>query len=54
MNLLEDGTNMYQFLQVQKEYPHLVTNTTSVARKMGFPDVIMPGTEQILKIIWIL
>jgi len=29
--------------QVQKEYPHLVSNATSVGRKMGFPDVIMPG-----------
>ncbi|ESO09209.1 hypothetical protein HELRODRAFT_109536 [Helobdella robusta] len=29
--------------QLQKEYPHLLTNTTSIARKMGFPDVIMPG-----------
>jgi dedicator of cytokinesis protein 1 len=32
--------------QVQKEYPHLVTSTTAVARKMGFPDVIMPGCNQ--------
>ena len=29
--------------QVQKEYPHLVNNTTAVARKMGFPEVILPG-----------
>ncbi|KAI0221767.1 Dedicator of cytokinesis protein 1 [Lamellibrachia satsuma] len=28
--------------QVQKEYPHLMTNSTAIARKMGFPDVIMP------------
>jgi len=27
---------------VQKDYPHLVAGT-SVARKMGFPDVILPG-----------
>ena len=28
---------------MQKEYPHLIAGTTAVARKMGFPDVIMPG-----------
>ena len=31
--------------QVHKDFPHLVTNTTAVARKMGFPDVILPGRE---------
>ena len=29
--------------QALKEHPHLITNTTVMARKMGFPDVIMPG-----------
>ena len=29
-------------VQVQKDYPHLVAGT-SIARKMGFPDVILPG-----------
>ncbi|XP_064631450.1 dedicator of cytokinesis protein 1-like isoform X3 [Lineus longissimus] len=29
--------------QVREEYPHLVLGTTVIARKMGFPDVIMPG-----------
>ncbi|CAH1257698.1 DOCK1 [Branchiostoma lanceolatum] len=29
--------------QVRKEYPHLVDSRTAVARKMGFPEVIMPG-----------
>ena len=29
--------------QVQKEYPHLLSGSTAIARKMGFPDVIMPG-----------
>ncbi|CAL1526733.1 unnamed protein product [Lymnaea stagnalis] len=29
--------------QVKETYPHLVLPGTAVARKMGFPDVIMPG-----------
>jgi hypothetical protein len=29
--------------QVREEYPHFVLGTTVIARKMGFPDVIMPG-----------
>ncbi|XP_013378716.1 LOW QUALITY PROTEIN: dedicator of cytokinesis protein 1-like [Lingula anatina] len=29
--------------QVKEDYPHLVAGNTSVARKMGFPEVIMPG-----------
>ncbi len=37
--------NTCSLSQVQKEYPHLVAGTTAVARKMGFPDVIMPGTS---------
>ncbi|XP_071948204.1 dedicator of cytokinesis protein 1-like isoform X2 [Antedon mediterranea] len=31
------------FKQVIKEYPHLVNEKTAIARKMGFPEVIMPG-----------
>ncbi|XP_053574091.1 dedicator of cytokinesis protein 5 [Bombina bombina] len=29
--------------QVQKEYSHLVDRNTAVARKMGFPEIILPG-----------
>ncbi|KAG8038457.1 hypothetical protein G9C98_006153 [Cotesia typhae] len=29
--------------QVREEYPHLVLGNVSVARKMGFPEVILPG-----------
>ncbi|KAL3213749.1 hypothetical protein MRX96_035244 [Rhipicephalus microplus] len=29
--------------QVREENPHLVSGTTAVARKMGFPEVILPG-----------
>lgn len=29
--------------QVHKEYPHIMSSTTAISRKMGFPDVIMPG-----------
>ncbi|CAJ0926411.1 unnamed protein product [Ranitomeya imitator] len=29
--------------QVQKEYSHLVDRSTAVARKMGFPEIILPG-----------
>lgn len=28
--------------RVKDDYPHLITNHTTVARKMGFPEVIMP------------
>lgn len=28
---------------VRKDFQHLVDRTTAVARKMGFPEVIMPG-----------
>lgn len=28
--------------QVKEDYPHLVVGNTVVARKMGFPEVIMP------------
>lgn len=30
-------------VQIRKEYPHLVDRSTVVARKMGFPEIIMPG-----------
>lgn len=29
--------------QVKEDYPHLVGPNTCVSRKLGFPDVIMPG-----------
>ena len=29
--------------KVRENYPHLVLPGTAMARKMGFPDVIMPG-----------
>ncbi|XP_048816133.1 dedicator of cytokinesis protein 2 isoform X2 [Lagopus muta] len=29
--------------QTRKDYPHLVDRTTVVARKLGFPEIIMPG-----------
>ncbi|XP_054707947.1 dedicator of cytokinesis protein 1-like [Uloborus diversus] len=29
--------------QVKEENPHLITQSTSVARKMGFPEIILPG-----------
>uniref|UniRef100_A0A8D0SN08 Dedicator of cytokinesis 1 n=1 Tax=Sus scrofa TaxID=9823 RepID=A0A8D0SN08_PIG len=29
--------------QIRKDFPHLVDRTTAVARKTGFPEVIMPG-----------
>ncbi|XP_078509500.1 dedicator of cytokinesis protein 2 isoform X2 [Lissotriton helveticus] len=30
-------------VQIRKNYPHLVDRTTVVARKLGFPEIIMPG-----------
>ncbi|XP_075065915.1 dedicator of cytokinesis protein 2 isoform X2 [Mixophyes fleayi] len=30
-------------VQIRKDYPHLVDRTTVVARKLGFPEIIMPG-----------
>lgn len=30
--------------QVMEDYPHLISPFTPIARKMGFPDVILPGT----------
>ncbi|TNN73864.1 Dedicator of cytokinesis protein 1 [Liparis tanakae] len=29
--------------QIRKDFPHLVDRSTAVARKMGFPEIIMPG-----------
>ncbi|KAF8795296.1 Dedicator of cytokinesis protein 1 like protein [Argiope bruennichi] len=29
--------------QVKEENPHLISTSTAVARKMGFPDIILPG-----------
>lgn len=29
--------------QIKDEFPHLVQGNMSIARKMGFPEVIMPG-----------
>lgn len=29
--------------QVRKDHPHLVDRGTAVARKLGYPEVIMPG-----------
>lgn len=29
--------------QIRKDFPHLVDRLTAVARKMGFPEIIMPG-----------
>ncbi|NWR93565.1 DOCK2 protein, partial [Furnarius figulus] len=31
--------------QVQKDHPHLVDRSTVVARKLGYPEVIMPGKD---------
>jgi len=30
-------------LQVREENPHLVLGNVTIARKMGFPEVILPG-----------
>ncbi|KAK5618409.1 Dedicator of cytokinesis protein 1 [Crenichthys baileyi] len=29
--------------QIRKDFPHLVDRSTAVGRKMGFPEIIMPG-----------
>lgn len=34
--------------QIRKEFPHLVDRTTAVARKTGFPEIIMPGKSGVL------
>ncbi|KAL0979453.1 hypothetical protein UPYG_G00185280 [Umbra pygmaea] len=30
-------------VQVRKDFPHLVDRTTAIVRKMGFPEIILPG-----------
>ena len=30
-------------VHIRKEHPHLVDRSTAVARKLGFPEIIMPG-----------
>lgn len=34
--------------QVREENPHLITPSTAIARKMGFPDIILPGKEKFI------
>lgn len=34
-------------IQIRKDYPHLVDRTTVVARKLGFPEIIMPGETRL-------
>lgn len=34
--------------QIRKDYPHLVDRATVVARKLGFPEIIMPGMRLFL------
>lgn len=29
--------------QVRKDYPHFVDRSTAIVRKMGFPEIILPG-----------
>uniref|UniRef100_A0A9L0STH7 Dedicator of cytokinesis 1 n=1 Tax=Equus caballus TaxID=9796 RepID=A0A9L0STH7_HORSE len=36
--------------QIRKEFPHLVDRTTAVARKTGFPEIIMPAKDKSEKI----
>lgn len=40
-----DFSDYYCFLQsqIREEHPLLVTKQTAIARKLGFPEVIMPG-----------
>lgn len=33
--------------QIRKDFPHLVDRSTAVARKMGFPEIIMPGFKKL-------
>lgn len=35
--------HIYLHTQIWDDYPHLVLPGTAVSRKMGFPEVIMPG-----------
>jgi hypothetical protein len=34
---------LINLLQVREENPHLVLGNVTIARKMGFPEVILPG-----------
>jgi len=34
--------------KVKEEHPLLVNHSTAIARKQGFPDVIMPGNNAYL------
>uniref|UniRef100_A0A4W6F3G5 Dedicator of cytokinesis 5 n=1 Tax=Lates calcarifer TaxID=8187 RepID=A0A4W6F3G5_LATCA len=36
--------NFFTYLaQVRKDYPHFVDRSTAIVRKMGFPEIILPG-----------
>uniref|UniRef100_A0A7N6F9H0 Dedicator of cytokinesis 2 n=1 Tax=Anabas testudineus TaxID=64144 RepID=A0A7N6F9H0_ANATE len=41
--LKETSALVGDIVQIRKEYPHLVDRSTVVARKLGFPEIIMPG-----------
>ncbi|XP_016371850.1 dedicator of cytokinesis protein 1-like [Sinocyclocheilus rhinocerous] len=38
--------------QIRKDFPHLVDRSTAVARKMGFPEIIMPGFDRPANVIF--
>ena len=38
--------------QVKEAYPHLIVGPTIVARKMGFPEVIMPCKYIYIPFMW--
>lgn len=40
--------------QIRKDFPHLVDRSTAVARKMGFPEIIMPGGSHEVRVVSIL
>lgn len=42
-NFLEILLVISKFFKVREEHPHLVLGNVSLARKMGFPEVILPG-----------
>lgn len=33
--------------QVRKDYPHFVDRSTAIVRKMGFPEIILPGKSRV-------
>ncbi|CAN8207869.1 unnamed protein product [Coccothraustes coccothraustes] len=39
--------------QVRKDHPHLVDRSTAVARKLGYPEVIMPGKSDVRNDIYL-